>query len=521
MNEELIIYMLMIVFAGALSLLLCIFSHIKLKDTPGVRPYKIVTLLSAIFTFSYAFELASGTLEEIKFWLGLEYLVIPFIPGFLLLMCLEYVGISLRKKYIVFLFIAPIITVFTHHTNELHHLYYESVALQRDAPFPIVELTYGPFFYVHSFYLFLCLAISITILLIQLKKSLFWFRIQIITMAAGLFLPIVANYFYLNHHSPYGIDLGPVSMSLSFILHGVALFSFQMFNIIPIARDKVFESMLEGVIVLNQNDAIVDFNQAILPVMPMLSTTSIGKPIRKVLANKKKLLEIIDSGEQSDYECMVCAKRSHYQIRFSPVMKENRMIIGKIITFINITERVELQEKLTMLASYDGLTQVYNRTYFMDQSEKRLAAMTDKGKDAALLLFDIDHFKRINDTYGHEAGDKVLCHIANIVKNSLRSTDLIGRYGGEEFIIFLPETSQEDAVDLAEIIRTRISESNVFIYENNIHVTSSIGISQINTASDNHYEAIKLAVRKADHALYAAKRSGRNNVQVNEELEFV
>lgn len=390
MMEELLIYMLMIIIAGVLSLFLCVFSHFKLKDAPGGRQYRIATLLSAIFTFSYAFELASTTLKEIKFWLGMEYLVMPFIPGFLLWMCFEYAGIKLRMRFLHMLFFIPILTVFAQHTNTLHHLYYKSVELQIGTPFPIVALQYGPFFYVHSLYLFLCLSIGATILLMKLRHSLFHFRMQILTMVAGLIFPIVANYFYLNDLSPYGIDLGPVSMSLSFIFHGIAIFSFKMFNVLPIAREKVFENMLEGVIVLNDNGDIVDFNKAILPVMPMLTFSSIGKKIGKVLAEDEKLAELISNGKDCDYECLVDTKSAHFQVRFSPVLNRNEFIVGQIISFVNITERVEMQEKLRQLASYDGLTKVYNRTFFMEQSITLLEKQIEGS--ISLLMFDIDHF---------------------------------------------------------------------------------------------------------------------------------
>lgn len=125
--EALWIYFLMILLAGILSLVLCIFSYLKLRNAPGGRFYTIVTLLSAIFSFAYALELSSHTLEEIKLWLGIEYLVMPFIPSFILLMCLEYSSVKLRLRFVFLLFAIPLITIFAHHTNELHHLYYTSV----------------------------------------------------------------------------------------------------------------------------------------------------------------------------------------------------------------------------------------------------------------------------------------------------------------------------------------------------------------------------------------------------------
>ncbi|KGR86185.1 histidine kinase N-terminal 7TM domain-containing protein [Lysinibacillus odysseyi] len=512
MAEELFVYVVMIVAAGVLSLLLSLFSYVKLRNAPGGSQYMVVTLLSAVFSFSYAFELMSTTLKEIKFWLGIEYLVMPFLPGFILFMCVEYIGRKIKRPFLYVLFGIPLVTVFTHHTNELHHLYYASVGLRKDTPFPVVDFEYGPFFYVHALYLFLCLSISIVILLLQLRKSLLRFRLQILTMVAGLLMPIVANHFYLNDLSPYGIDLGPVSMSISFILHGLALFSFQMFHVAPIAREKVFESMLEGVVVLNQHGEIIDYNKAMLEVIPMLNSFSIGRQIEKILSEDQKLAALIRRGEECDYERIEENRNTYYQVRFSPVLK-NASNIGTIITFVNITERVEMQKKLHQLASYDGLTNIYNRTFFMHQSVNKLKFIKQKGGYASLIMFDIDHFKQINDTYGHEAGDIVLANVAQLAKSSLEPQDIIGRYGGEEFIILLPGKNVKEASELANIIRISIAESLAHIHGQTIYVTSSFGISPVLLAQSDQKEAIKLAIRKADHALYTAKNNGRNNVQ--------
>ena len=518
MVDELYFYRLLIILAGVLSLILSIFSFFKLKSAPGARHFMIVTFLSSIFTFSYAFELAGNTLKEIRFWLGIEYMVMPFIPGFILLMCLEYISIKLRQRHVFILFAMPLFTVFMHHTNELHQLYYKSVGLLAEAPFPIIDLEYGPFFYVHSLYLFLCLAASIIILLLQLKKSIFQFRIQLLTMVAGLLAPIVANSFYLNDLSPYGIDLGPVSMSISFIFHGIALFSFQMFNLLPVARERIFDNMHEGVIVLDQNGRIVDYNRAIHKVVPSLNSISIGKQIQLLLpVENGKLAELISRGEECEYEHIESNKTEHYQVRFSKILNRNGITVSNIITFVNITERVEMQKQLRQLANFDGLTKVCNRRYFMDQSVNILESIIIKEKNASLIMFDIDHFKLINDTYGHEAGDIVLTEVAKLAKISIRPQDLIGRYGGEEFIILLPAIESKDAIELANSIRVAITDALIRINNNNIRVTASFGVSSILITPVELEEAFKEALRNADHALYEAKRNGRNNVQVFKE----
>lgn len=515
MPYELLIYILVVMIAGVLSSILCVYALLRLKDAPGAKPYILVTLFSAIFTFSYAYELSSRSLEEMVFWLSAEYLVLPFIPVFILLMCLEYVGHKLKQRMYYILFTIPILTLFMHGTNEYHHLYYTSLELNADSPFPILKLEHGPWFYVHSIFLFLCLMMSIIVLLMDLKKTkVFRFRMQIILMVAGISLPIIANYFYINELSPYGIDLGPVSMSISLIFHGAALLSYQMFNVTPVARDTVFENMKDGVIVLNQKGIIVDYNQAMMDVIPTLNPQYIGKTIVDVAGGKGQLAEIFLYEKECDYEMCIDGGKTFYHIRFSDVVNKNKSGIGKIITFVDVTERVELQQKLKTLASVDGLTQVYNRTFFTRESERIIESLIRSGGNVSIMMFDIDHFKNVNDTFGHEAGDRVLIHVANLAKESLRPIDIIGRYGGEEFIICLPNTTLLEANEMAHSIRLKIAESPIRFEDNEVRVTSSFGISSAQMITGDYHQLLQKLMREADHALYTAKRNGRNDVVV-------
>ncbi|MRX73046.1 diguanylate cyclase [Bacillus lacus] len=520
MMEDGWIYLLLIGVAGILSLVLSLFSHFALKDAPGARQYAMAALCSAVFSFAYLFELNSSSLIEVKFWLGIEYLVMPFIPGFILWMCIDYAAVKLGKKSLFLLFGLPVLTVFLHHTNDLHNLYYTSIKLKEGVPFEVAEFTYGPFFFFHALYLFLCLIISMVILLFQLAGSTLRFRVQISFMIAGLFLPIAANQYYLNDSSPYGIDLGPVSMSISFVFHALSLFSYRMFHVLPIAREKVFDSMNEGVMVLDHKGALVDYNKALKKVIPHVTSSSIGSTISHVMKQNRLLLDIIGGGRDSDFELEPDGVTKHYQVTFSSVFKKHTTIIGSIITFTDITDRVILQKKLARLAAYDGLTQIYNRTHFLEKAETALISLMKKESSAALILFDIDHFKLVNDTYGHQMGDTVITHVIQKAQACLQPQDLIGRYGGEEFIIFLHEAKEEEAIAAAESIRSSIEESLLSSESYKLHVTSSFGVSAVSCHSVSPGEAIKEAVEHADHALYAAKRAGRNNVQLFEESEL-
>lgn len=168
----------------------------------------------------------------------------------------------------------------------------------------------------------------------------------------------------------------------------------------------------------------------------------------------------------------------------------------------------ELVENLKKEVVYDFLTQCYNKKETEILVEKFLKESIRYNTPLSIMMLDIDHFKRINDTYGHLAGDYVLKEVAKTIKNSIRQSDICGRFGGEEFLIALPNTKLSGAMKLAERIRKTIEEG-IFNFENyNIKVTLSIGITSA-SKSDSLFSLIE----RADEALYEAKKKGRNRIE--------
>ncbi|MBN1305919.1 MAG: GGDEF domain-containing protein [Anaerolineales bacterium] len=168
------------------------------------------------------------------------------------------------------------------------------------------------------------------------------------------------------------------------------------------------------------------------------------------------------------------------------------------------------KEELNFFATIDPLTNTYNRRYFLEQSQRRIHRTRSSNGLAAFLLFDIDHFKNINDTYGHIVGDHILKGLANLCINNLRPDDLIGRFGGEEFVILLPNTEPGDARRIAERLRMLV-ESTPFQTEiGPLHITISIGISNMHQADT--IVLLDQLIFRADKAMYRAKQEGRNRV---------
>ncbi|MGK7928390.1 MAG: diguanylate cyclase [Spirulina sp.] len=164
--------------------------------------------------------------------------------------------------------------------------------------------------------------------------------------------------------------------------------------------------------------------------------------------------------------------------------------------------------ELEKLATTDPLTGISNRRYLLALGEREFRRVCRYNRPFSILMLDLDRFKNINDTYGHEIGDDVLKKIAKVTANALRSVDSFGRFGGEEFVVLLPETNLKDAIEVAERIGQNIAEMQFFHLEKMIGVTTSIGVSSYQVG-DRRIDDI---IRRADKGLYQAKRSGRNRV---------
>ncbi|MBB1389015.1 sensor domain-containing diguanylate cyclase [Shewanella sp. SG44-6] len=178
---------------------------------------------------------------------------------------------------------------------------------------------------------------------------------------------------------------------------------------------------------------------------------------------------------------------------------------------VNKLQLKSANEQLEQLSQTDGLTQLHNRRHWQDCMEKEFDRYSRYGDAASLVMIDIDNFKLINDKYGHPAGDKVIQHIAYLLKQALRETDCAGRYGGEEFGVVLSKTTAEDALNFTERLRKRIEESEIAFENRLIKVTISIGINDLDSEIDNSSTWLS----GADKALYLAKQQGRNQSVIN------
>jgi diguanylate cyclase (GGDEF)-like protein len=202
---------------------------------------------------------------------------------------------------------------------------------------------------------------------------------------------------------------------------------------------------------------------------------------------------------------------------FIPVIGTNGKVQKLAVIVYDVTDiatsKLELKsanERLALMSRTDGLTGLLNRAYWEELLETEYMRQQRNAREMCLIMFDIDHFKKVNDTYGHPAGDDVIRAVSEAVKVNSRATDISGRYGGEEFTILLIDSDQENTFQFAERLREAIASTKVSTEAGELSVTVSLGIASFSSDYQHHGQWIEAA----DKALYVSKESGRNKTSI-------
>lgn len=281
----------------------------------------------------------------------------------------------------------------------------------------------------------------------------------------------------------------------------------------------IFESLFIPVFIVDRDKKIENLNHAAFKML--VSGANPGakyyEELRNDLIFTKEFPWLADLFEEfiksnqpkSFHEITLGDEDKSYQILLSTSLDISGKFSGAIVIVEDITPRKKIEKELEKLATTDPLTGAKNRRAFLQFFEQELTRSQRYGYKFALMMLDIDNFKHINDTYGHDTGDKVLKLLVAESLGTLRGADLFGRWGGEEFIILLPDTEPEHALLVAERLRSNLTKIEICADSGNLFsFTASIGI----TIVEDKNSGIDDIIKKADQALYKAKEQGRNRV---------
>jgi len=493
-------------FFGLSFFVLFLYSLSKQRNSLSA-PFSIMCLAISIYITGYSFELQADNIEQIKFSLKMEYFGAPFMSAFWMIIAYRfYFKRSVPLKITILIMVIPFLTLFFSVTNEYHNLLYSNVSVFEFEGYLLSRLSRGPWYFINVTYAYLVQLFGMFVFFKALRSAGYKFGTQAYWLFFGSLWPISLNIIYMADLSPLSLDLTPFGLSLSAIFFYIALFRYDFLELKEIVRDVTFSEINEGIIVIDAMNRLIDFNKSAKKVFPWLDFKLIGtdvsifKECKEILKQKKEQfeMEILDKGTQKYFEFR------------TTVLNENDKNVVRVFFIQDISKQKQMIKTLNNMASYDSQTQIYNRRKLMEEAEKELQRSRRFGHYISILMIDIDHFKLINDRHGHLAGDEVLKMLAKVCQERIRCTDILGRYGGEEFLIILPEANKEDAFRIAKGIQEYIAKMEFVFRDEIIRITISIGIETAIISGEN-LNVDKL-INNADIALYQAKNNGRNQI---------
>ncbi|OZQ70601.1 GGDEF domain-containing protein [Paenibacillus sp. VTT E-133280] len=421
-----------------------------------------------------------------------------------------------------------------------------------------VERSYGPLFWL--FILFLICTIIISLYIIysalisnatqRIKKQVTHVLKGVLVLTVFVLLDVFLNV-VLFKSQPVIPGMTSLGILISAIFFVIAIHRDKIFDLVTIAHQDIIDTLTVGILVLDDNETVVEINRSLLPKINLqigdrfdLSTLT---PLEQT-ASAFRLFQhtyLKQPMERTEVEVFYTSLQAYINITAAPIVV-GEIMVGRILTFQDRSELhrliaetnqqneilqernlalIEIQNKLSQtnqklkqMAITDSLTGCYNRHYLTQYLEREIIENMILKQPFAIILLDIDFFKTVNDNYGHLVGDVVICSTVEVIKHSLRETDILARYGGEEFIVYLPNTNHTQANLWAEHIKFMIEANKVHVDEvaHSVSITVSMGLLSINNFAEQYAESptnqLNDLFESVDKALYQAKNAGRNQI---------
>jgi diguanylate cyclase (GGDEF)-like protein len=464
---------------------------------------------AAIYAMGYGLELTKVTTSSIMTVIWFEYLGIATAPVFWVLFAYRFSRPSKtgpRPLVVAALFVLPAVILLSVWTNDFHHLYYARVWMRTDGPFPVLGIDRGPLYWLSIINIQVCIFIGTAILVVHAAKSPPFIRRQAIVAAIGSLGPWLGNALYVMGWTPWGLEPSSFFLALGGIAFYVSIFRLGFFELVPAARDRAIESLRDGFIVVDGNGRVVDANRAASELFGE-GAIRIGYPLGREDGLPDPLGRLVDRPETELSLAGPSGAERRLVVQAFPVVIGRASKEGCALIVRDVTENSALLASLSRLAGTDELTGLHNRRRFSEDARHALAFALRDQRSITLAILDIDHFKEINDRFGHAAGDIALKVFAERLSKSLRAADLLCRYGGEEFAVLLTSAEPSTAVAAIERMRIAATREDILWEGGAIGIRASAGLY---TAIPGRVDSLDNFLDAADAALYEAKAAGRD-----------
>ena len=526
MNIDHLNYAVVLFLTGCIALFYILLTW-RRREAPGVFALMIFMGGVVLWTWTYCMFWLFPDWPANGFWLDATYIGVVIVPTAMLVFALQvnYLDEWLSKKVLVFLYVEPVLTLAILWTDSYHGLFFGG----KRTPTTTEFYDGGFWFWLNVVYIYIIILISLFVIVRGFLQAKGIYRQQHGLILAGVSIPIIANMLRFFGFAPLpGLDPTPIVFSIQGLFYTIGVFRFSTFDLIPVAREALLETMPEWLLVVDNRWRLVEINQSALELLGEERSALIGTSISYVLRAWPELEKIIKRADRSptSYQVQFMENRS-MGINITPLFNREGDITGRLVTGQDITRQLQtearleeanqqlraqlneiqiLQETLKQQVIRDPLTGLLNRRVFQEELQIAVARADRKEHSITILIIDIDKFKRINDTYGHAAGDQVLENFGKLLHQQTRKYDLAARLGGEEFLVLMNDADLETGMKRAEELRGLIENMESEFEGNSIYITVSIGAAEYPSSSDS----IQDVMRKADQALYRAKYKGRN-----------
>jgi PAS domain S-box-containing protein len=326
------------------------------RPAPGATSLSLPMLAVAVWSLAYALELINTDLPTILFWDNIAWLGSAFTPTLWLIFALQYTGRTkwLTHRNIAILMIEPLVTLLLVGTNQFHGLVEDNITLDTSSSFVRLEMTYGVWYWINIAYSYLLLligAILICMLIQSLMRSAHLYLGQASALLIAVLAPWVGNALTISGLSPFPkLDLTPFAFTISGLAIGWSLFRFRLFDIIPMARDAVIESMRDAVIVLDEQERIVDLNPAAQRLAARTASRAVGRPFTQIFAGWLELAQRFRDETVADAEITLGDGEAlrYFDLHISPLYRRNGhlAVAGRLIVINDITERKQAEKAL-------------------------------------------------------------------------------------------------------------------------------------------------------------------------------
>jgi len=524
-----IFYSQLLFISGGVAFVIMLIAWKRRRFVGSAVPVALFSLSNVLWSLTYALHWSNVFRPSAFFWLDMTYFGVVLSAPALLIFACSYTGLGkyVTKRWLALLFVIPVLTLILLWTDPLHGLFFGGQRVNGAS----VIFSGGVGFWLNALFLFCCVIIA----LIMLARAFFYYPRsyfgQIGVIFVGVTLPFIANLFAFSGAYPFpGMDSTPLGFFVTGLLIAFAIFRYDFLDIMPISRNVIFEINKNAVLVLDHRKRVVDANQSFRDIFEYQNTDIAGKDLNEIYEQFPVLPHpsFEEDGETFDFLMENRTKR-FFKLSVYLLKKEQHGTDGYILSISDMTkeketeaklisineamkqqlERVEiLQEKLREEAIQDHLTGLYNRRYLHEILRHALPHAEREQTSIAFILFDIDYFKKLNDTYGHAIGDEVLRAFSKTLQENIRKGDISFRFGGEEFLLLISDATREDVTRRVDEIRLIVAESFFVSADTSIRVTVSAGIATF----PEDGRTMDTLFKGADRRLYRAKEAGRNRV---------